>query len=140
MEILELFKQYFGCKERVYRGDKRKSEVFFLTHQEDITKIRSQKEKEHELVADQNRNRSTARSAGLHDVHRHGPVNRSVDRGKGTVDRLNGTNSRLVPVDRAGRPRIRVGRPAGRPTDAFCSPYRILDSFSFLGSNTIRVF
>ena len=30
---------------------------------------------------------STAQSTGVYDVHRHGPVDRPVDRGKGTVDR-----------------------------------------------------
>jgi len=30
--------------------------------------------------------RSTAQSTGVHDVHRHGPVDRLVDGGKGAID------------------------------------------------------
>jgi len=50
-------------------------------------------------------------------VHRHGPVDRPINRGKGTVDRpgrpAERRNSRLVPVDRASRQRTRIGQLAG---------------------------
>ena len=78
----------------------------FLNLSEKIAQRPEAKRSENEACS---RARRQARSTGVHDVHRRGPV----DRGKGTVDqhgRPTATSySRLVPVDRSGR-----------PTDAFC--------------------
>ena len=87
---------------------------------------------------------STARSTSVHKRAQGNPLDRPVDRGKGTacrprqrngrpwVDRLARDCSRFVPVDRR-RPRYRVGRPVGRPTGEskrrFASPFRIQTSF-----------
>jgi len=137
--------------------------------EEDSTETESQREQERRMQQTKtgpgrpvDRARSTARSIDVHDVHRHGPVDRRstggqspVDRSvnrcaqtwlsrppgrpwQGTVDRpvdrLKSSCFRLVPVDQAGRPRTRVGQPAGRPTDGFVS-FLDSDSFSVLGSN-----
>ena len=51
--------------------------------------------------------RSTARSIGVHEVHRHRMVDRPIDRCMEavdrSVDRLKGAKSRLETVDRRGR-------------------------------------
>ena len=55
------------------------------------------------------------------------------ERSTGVIDRLTWSSSRLVPIDQAGRLRTRIGRPAGRPKDAFCSPFKVRTPFLFLG-------
>jgi len=64
-------------------------------------------------------------------VNRHGPIDRSVDRGKGTVDRSGGPTDMSQLSVGHGRPRTWVGRPADRPTDVFFSPFWIRTPFLF---------
>ena len=75
---------------------------------------------ENNIEVSLDRAQSTARSTGVHDVHRRGLVNRPVDRGKGTV----GLSGR--PTDMS---QLSVG--PGRPTDVFCSPFWIQTPFLF---------
>ena len=88
-------------------------------------------EQEHELVAGQDRTQSTARSTSVHDVYRHGPVDRAIDRGNGTVDRrgrpTERRNSQLVPVDRG---QGSVDRPVDRQTrSVLLSGFRLIFCF-----------
>ena len=60
---------------------------------------------------------NSARSTGVHEMHRHRTVDRPVDRCReavdGPTDRLKGAKSRLETVDRRGRPwHGSVDRPA----------------------------
>ena len=86
-----------------------------------------------------NRARSTAGSTGVHDVHRHGPV----DRGKGTIDQSNRPTdmSQLsVGPGQPGRSIEDNGRSIGRSTDrGVLFSFWGSDSFFVLGSNPIRV-
>ena len=91
-------------------------------------------------AAGYNSARSTVRSTGVHEVHRHRTVDRLVDRCRKAVDRpvdrLKGAKSRLETVDRRGRP---AGRPTDRPTDAFSAVLYRFRFLFWLGSNSIGV-
>ena len=76
---------------------------------------------------------STAQSTGVHEVHKHRTIDRSVDRCREAVDRpvdrLKGAKFRLETVDRAGR-----------PTDAFSAVLYRFGFLFWLESNSIGVF
>jgi len=85
--------------------------------------------------------RSTARSTGVHEVHRHRTVDRPIDRCREAVDhpvdRLKGAKSRLEIVDRRGQPwHGSVDQPVGRQT---CFLLCFMDSDSFSGWDRIQL-
>ena len=61
-----------------------------------------------ELAAGQDRARLTARSTGVHDVHRHGPVDHPVGLGEGMVTGM---------VDRLARVTLSWTRSTDRSTE-----------------------
>ena len=114
----------------------------------DSVEIGSQREKERRLQQAKTEpgrppDRSEVWPVDRHNVHRYGPVDRPVDRGKGTVER-SGRQTDIgqlsVGPGWPGRSTEDKDRSTGRSTDK-----RILlsfldsDSFSILASNPIRV-
>jgi len=142
--VVKFFKTHWQqestrCGRCSERGDKKDIGRVFILIGKNSEETGRQKGARTRLIAGQQQNRLTARLTGVHKRVKGSPVDRSVDRGKGTVDRRDrptGTHMLSVGPGRSGRSNEDKDRSTDRCVLSHLNGFRLL---SCLGSNPIRV-